>query len=182
MTDKRLPIPCNMVALRTLVDEPLLIRDPIAHPVLEVCVAEVPHQELAPLEGPLAQRAVLSHTPHLKLVQYGGVKAVWPANLLIEHLDGHLMRNAPVADEGHLVRRLVATHGAGKRRSLGQLTCKSLNKVFVRGVPTQDLSIVERGCAALDWAGELNFLLLDLLLMDWRSAWTHIVLYPGSLW
>jgi hypothetical protein len=167
-----------MVALGTLVDEPLLIRDPIAHPVLEVCVAEVPHQELAPLEGPLAQRAVLSHTPHLKLVQYGRVEAVWPANLLIEHLDGHLMRNAPVADEGHLIRRLVATHGTGKRRCLGQFTSKSLNKVFVRGMSAQDLGIVERGCAALNWTGELNLFLLDLLLMDWRSAWTHIVFYP----
>ena len=68
MTDKGLPVPCNMIALRTLVDEPLLIWDPIAHPVLEVCVTKVPHQELAPLEGPLAQRAVLSHTPYLKLV------------------------------------------------------------------------------------------------------------------
>lgn len=167
-----------MVTLWTLVDEPFLIRDSVAHPVLEVCVAEVPHQELTPLEGPLAQRAVLSHTPHLKLVQYGGVKAVWPANLLIEHLDGHLVRNAPVAYEGHLVRCLVATHWAGKRRSLGQLTCKPLNKVFVCGMPAQDLGIVERGCAALNWTGELNLLLLDLLLMDWRSAWTHIVFYP----
>ena len=76
----------------------------------------------------------------------------------------------------------MAAHWTGERRSLRQLARKSLNKVFVRGVPTQDLSIVECSCAALDWAGELNLLLLDLLLMDWRSAWTHIVLYPGSLW
>ena len=151
MTNKRLSIPCNMVALWTLVDEPFLIRNSVAHPVLEVCVAEVPHQELPPLEGPLAQRAVLSDTSHLKLVQYGGVKAVWPANLFIEHLDGHLVRNAPVTDEGHLVRRLVATHRAGKRRSLRQLTSKSLNKVFVRGMPAQDLGVVERCCAALNW-------------------------------
>ena len=83
-----------------------------------------------------------------------------------------------MADEGHLVRCLVATHGAGKRRGLGQLTCKSLNKVFVRGMSAQDLGIVECGCATLNWTGELNLFLLDLLLMDWRSTRTHIVFYP----
>ena len=88
------------------------------------------------------------------------------------------MGDAPVADEGHLVRSLMAAHWTGERRSLRQLARKSLNKVFVRGMSAQDLGIVERGCAALNWTGELNLFLLDLLLMYRRSAWTHIVFYP----
>ena len=69
MANKRLSVPCHMVALRALVDETFLIRNPVAHPVLEVRVTEMPHKQLPPLESSLAQGTSLPHPSHLKLVQ-----------------------------------------------------------------------------------------------------------------
>ena len=39
MSHEALPVPGHVVALWTLVDEPLLVRDAVTHPVLEVSVA-----------------------------------------------------------------------------------------------------------------------------------------------
>ena len=76
---------------------------------------------------------------------------------------------------------MMATHGAGKWWSLRQLACKSFNKVFVCGVSAKDLGVVEGGRATLHRTGQLNLLLFDLLLVNWRSPWTHVVLYPRAL-
>ena len=69
MANKRLSVPCHMVALRTLVDETFLIGNPVAHPVLEVRVTEMPHKQLPALESSLAQGTSLPHPSHLELVQ-----------------------------------------------------------------------------------------------------------------
>ena len=51
VSHKRLPVSCHMIALWTFVDQTFLIRNTIAHPVLEMCVTKMTKKKLSSLEG-----------------------------------------------------------------------------------------------------------------------------------
>ena len=139
-----------MVALRTLIDETLCLWHVVAHPVLEMSVTEMSQQELATLEGSLAQRTILPGASNLKLFEHGEVVAIGPTHGLIEHLDDHLVRDAPVSDHGDLVSKVLTTQRTKEGRVGGQLPGKPFHEVFVCGVSHEDLNIATDGAASLD--------------------------------
>ena len=86
-----LSVPGHVITLWTLVDQPLLVRDAVTHPVLEVSVAEMAEQQLTPLKCSLAQGTILPDALDLELLEHSDVVAVGPAHVLIEHLEDHLV-------------------------------------------------------------------------------------------
>ena len=166
-----------MVALRTLVDQSLSLWHVVAHPVLEVSVAEVSEQQLSALECSLAQWTVLSDSGHLELFQHGQIIAVRSAHLLIEHLDHHLVGDAPVSDHGDLVTEVLTTQWTLEWWSLRQLPGKPLHEVFVSGVSHQDLNIATHSLTALHWTLVVNIIRLGTTRRLTRAA--HVVIYPG---
>ena len=119
MSHKGLPVTGHMRALRTLVDQALSVGHVVAHPVLEVGVGEMAQQQLATLKAAFAEWTGLpiapGHTPHLIFFQHRCVERVGPPHLLVEDLDGHLMGDAPVANQRHLIRIVFATERTCKR-------------------------------------------------------------------
>ena len=172
-----LPVPGHVVALRTLVDEPLLVRDAVTHPVLEVSVAQVAEQQLPALECPFAQGTILPHALDFKLLEHSDVIAVGPAHVLVEHLEDHLVGDAPVSDHRNLVRKVVRTQRTVEWRGLGQLSGKSVRKMLVCHVSHQDLGVGTHGAAALDWTRDVDIIWLPALTRTCPGA--HVVIYPG---
>ena len=157
---KRLSVSGHMVALRTLIDESLCLWHVVAHPVLEMSVTEVSQQQLATLEGSLAQRTILPGGCHLKLLEHGQVIAVGAAHLLIEHLDDHLVRDAPVSDHGDLVSKVLTTQRTLVRRVGWELPGKSVHEVFVSGVSHEDLNVATHCLTPLD-----GTLVVDIIML-----------------
>ena len=141
MPHEALPVPGHVVALWTLVDEPLLVRDAVTHPVLEVSVAKMTEQQLPALKCPLTQRTILPHALDFKLLEHSDVITVGPAHVLIEHLEDHLVGDAPVSDHRDLIRKVVRTQRTVEWRGLWQLSGKSISKMFVCHMSHQDLGV-----------------------------------------
>ena len=176
VSHKALPVPGHVVALRTLVDEALLVRDAITHPVLEVSVAQMTQQQLTPLKCSLTQRTILPDALDLKLLQNSDVVAVGSAHVLIEHLEDHLVGDAPVSDQRDLVRKVVIAQRTVEWRGLWQLAGEPVRKMFVRHVSHQDLGVGTHGAAALDWTRDVN--IIRLAVTRARPG-AHVVINPG---
>ena len=83
-----------MIALWALVDQPLLVRDTITHPVLEMGVTQVSKEQLSALKSSFAQRTIFSGSLDLKLLQDGHVETVWSTHLLVDNLDAEMEKDS----------------------------------------------------------------------------------------
>ena len=115
---------------------------------------------MSALEGSFTKRTVFSGTLDLKLFEDGHVITVWPPHLLVEHLDDHLVGDAPVPDHGHLVTKVLTTQRTEEGRILRQIPSKSLHKMFVCGVSHQNLRIGAGDVTPLDGTGDMNIFTL----------------------
>ena len=115
---------------------------------------------MSALEGSFTKRTVFSGALDLKLFEDGHVITVWPPHLLVEHLDDHLVGDAPVPDHGHLVTKVLTTQRTQEGRILRQIASKSLHKMFVRGVSHQNLRIGAGDVTPLDGTGDMNIFTL----------------------
>ena len=79
-----------MIALWALVDQPLLVRDTITHPVLEMGVTQVSKEQLSSLKSSFTQRTIFSGSLDLKLLQDGHVETVGSTHLLVDNLDAKM--------------------------------------------------------------------------------------------